>query len=72
MSDSSTKVQKNKKIYTVISVVFFLFSIFLLFIQQYGAALGFFFIAVIIMLQLKDKNIKLTESNKSEIEENKS
>lgn len=66
MSNSTEKVKKNKVIYTILSIIFLLLSILLVFIESYGGALGFFFLSILIMIQLKyktkDSNIEKEDS----------
>ena len=45
--------KKPKKLYIVLSILFMLLSVFLLIIGQMGAALGPFFLAVLLILYVK-------------------
>jgi len=45
--------KKPKKLYLVLSIFFMLLTVFLLFIEQMGAALGPFFMAVLLILYIK-------------------
>ena len=45
--------KKPKKLYIALSILFMLLSIFLLIIGQMGAALGPFFLAVLLILYVK-------------------
>ena len=45
--------KKPKKLYIVLSIIFMLLSVFLLLIGQMGAALGPFFLAVLLILYVK-------------------
>ena len=52
VEDKKTK-KKPKILYLILSVIFLLLSVFLLFIKQMGAALGPFFMAVLLILYIK-------------------
>ena len=45
--------KKPKKLYIALSILFMLLSVFLLIIGQMGAALGPFFLAVLLILYVK-------------------
>jgi len=66
MSDESVnKVQKHKTLYTIVSVISLLISVASAFVEIYGAAIGFFFLSVIILVQLKAKNTTNIENKNS-------
>ena len=63
--ESVNKVQKHKTLYTILSIISLLISIVLAFVEIYGAAIGFFFLSVIILVQLKAKNTTNIENKDS-------
>ncbi len=65
MTKSVDKVQKHKVIYTIISIISLIISIISAFVEIYGAAIGFFFLSVIILIQLKAKKITNIENKDS-------
>ena len=65
MSESIDKVQKHKTLYTILSITSLVISIISAFIEIYGAAIGFFFLSVIILIQLKAKKTTNIENKDS-------
>ena len=65
MSENVNKVQKHKTLYTILSIISLLISIVSAFIEVYGAAIGFFFLSVISLVQLKAKNTTNIENKDS-------
>jgi len=53
MEQEKERKNKSKKLYLVLSILFMLLSIFLLLIGQMGAALGPFFLSVLLILYVK-------------------
>ena len=65
MAESVDKIQKHKTIYTIISIVSLIISVILAFAEVYGAAIGFFFLSIIILIQLKAKKSTNIENKNS-------
>ena len=63
--ESVNKVQKHKTLYTIISIISLLISVAMAFVEVYGAAIGFLFLSVIILVQLKAKNSTNIENKDS-------
>ena len=65
MTESIDKVQKHKTLYTILSITSLVISIISAFVEIYGAAIGFFFLSVIILIQLKTKKTTNIENKDS-------
>jgi len=65
MTESVDKVQKHKIRYTILSVLSLIISVVMAFVEVYGAAIGFFFLSIIILIQLKAKKTTDIENKES-------